>query len=542
MLMREYNIPSDHFLHSRDASFAIAIKRLTRGAGVDVIINTQIGELPEESWSCLGPFGTFIELSKNTQLRLNPDRDARLVAFDLENMIGANDSNLGRALDGALDFLRRSITRIVTSVTTHHASDAYVAMKAMQSPVHTGKQVLTWDTAEVVRFVRAPGLLPTLCLDENATYMLVGGLGGLGRSIARLLARHGARHICFVSRSGVRAGSQGERLIRDLEQQGLHVDAHAVDIGDHNALQCVFAGYKEHGPPLRGVIQCAMALHENLFGGMSVDQWKQALWPKVQGTWNLHVLMPKDLDFFVILSSFIALIGNVGQSNYGAACAYQDSLAEFRRQEGLKAMSIDLGIMGEVGVVAEGKVVQSAGLRGWENAMLSEKDLHELLTLVIDDQMRDCASLEAALPTGIPWSKNAVGNSSYLSDARFDEFQSDDAEVSPAANMVDGVLDSKSASFTSRIAVAQSGHEAYAVILEALIDRCVQRVGVAREEIRPDMSLVEYGYDSLSVGELHTWMSRNLNVRLNIFDLLNSGSLSELAKCAAQSLGFDVAI
>jgi zearalenone synthase (highly reducing iterative type I polyketide synthase) len=88
-----------------------------------------------------------------------------------------------------------------------------------------------------------------------------------------------------------------------------------------------------------------MVLRDKLFENMTYQEWVESTRPKVQGSWNLHCLLPKTLDSFVVLSSFAGIFGNRGQANYAAAGAYQDALAHFRRSKGLRSVTVDLGIM-----------------------------------------------------------------------------------------------------------------------------------------------------------------------------------------------------
>src|SRR4051794_22245083 len=86
---------------------------------------------------------------------------------------------------------------------------------------------------------------------------------------------------------------------------------------------------------------------------MSFAQWNSALKPKVDGSWNLHKLLPEALDFFVLLSSVSGICGQQGQANYAAANTYLDALAHYRVGRGQKAISINLGAMVSDGFLAE---------------------------------------------------------------------------------------------------------------------------------------------------------------------------------------------
>ena len=135
-----------------------------------------------------------------------------------------------------------------------------------------------------------------------------------------MLIDHGARKLCFLSRSGGKS-EEAQRLIHDLRIRQVQVDAYPCDVADEVATSKAVARCLLEMGPVRGVIQCAMLLRDVLFTNMSYQQWVESTRPKVQGTWNLHCAL-KGLDFFVVLSSFAATVGNRGQSNYAAGGAY----------------------------------------------------------------------------------------------------------------------------------------------------------------------------------------------------------------------------
>ncbi|KAK8075385.1 ketoacyl-synt-domain-containing protein [Apiospora hydei] len=205
-----------------------------------------------------------------------------------------------------------------------------------------------------------PPQTPDFRLQPNATYVLAGGLGGLGRNIATFMVDLGARHICFLSRSPT-ASPDTEKFLSDLRQRHVSVSAYKT-------------------PPIKGVIQCAMVLRDVSFQKMTHQQWQEALRPKVQGSANLAAnLDPRPQPFFIMLSSFTAVFGNRTQANYVAACAYQDALAhELRRARGLHAVSLRLGIMRDVGYLAQHGA--TGPLKDWEPGFgLREYEMRALL-------------------------------------------------------------------------------------------------------------------------------------------------------------------
>lgn len=148
----------------------------------------------------------------------------------------------------------------------------------------------------------------------------------------------------------------------------------------------VSLGKKNELPPIKGVFQCAMVLQDSLFETMSHNQWTHSIRPKVQGSWNLHSLLPEDLDFFIMLSSFAALFGN-RSPNYAAGGAYQDALAHYRRTLGRKGVSVDLGIMRDIGAIAEKGSTDY--LRKWELPFgTREKEFQALMKGIVAGEQR----------------------------------------------------------------------------------------------------------------------------------------------------------
>ena len=105
--------------------------------------------------------------------------------------------------------------------------------------------------------------------------------------------------------------------------------------------------------PLRGIMHAAMVLDDAPIERLTEERMWKAMAPKVIGAWNLHTLtLDIPLDFFVLFSSFASIIGNPGQANYVAGNAFLDALAYYRRARGLPALTINWGVVGDVGHVA----------------------------------------------------------------------------------------------------------------------------------------------------------------------------------------------
>ncbi|KAG4216756.1 hypothetical protein PC116_g34763, partial [Phytophthora cactorum] len=112
---------------------------------------------------------------------------------------------------------------------------------------------------------------------------------------------------------------------------------------------------------------------------MSYEDWQARTSPKTRGSWNLHTLLPKGLDFFVLLSSISGFIGSAGQANYAAGNTYMDALAHYRHALGERATALDLGVVLDHGVLAADEALRDRILA---QGLLTGISFPELLALL----------------------------------------------------------------------------------------------------------------------------------------------------------------
>src|SRR5690606_5224777 len=185
----------------------------------------------------------------------------------------------------------------------------------------------------------------------DGTYLVTGGLSGIGPEIARWLARLGAGRIVLVGRRG--AGAECARPLYERKHVGAQVVAEAVDVPDPAAVAALLARLCRDGPPLRGVIHGAGVLDDAALTLQDASLFARVLGPKLTGGYLLDRLTGGDpLDFFVLLSSAASVLGSPGQANHAAANAFLDLLARERRTRGLPGLSINWGPWAEVGAAA----------------------------------------------------------------------------------------------------------------------------------------------------------------------------------------------
>lgn len=189
-------------------------------------------------------------------------------------------------------------------------------------------------------------------LRTNSTYLITGGMGGLGLKTAEWMVRRGAKHLMLIGRN--KPSDLAVDAIDKMQKQGVEIIVECADVSDAIQLQKIFDKIKNEMPPLRGVIHAAGVLDDGSLLNLNAERMKKVMAPKVTGTLNLHNLTKNlPLDFFVLFSSAVSVLGSPGQGNYAAASAYLDAMAHMRSIMQLPAISISWGPWAEVGLAAQ---------------------------------------------------------------------------------------------------------------------------------------------------------------------------------------------
>lgn len=186
----------------------------------------------------------------------------------------------------------------------------------------------------------------TSLIRSDSTYLITGGLGELGLKVAQHLVHRGARHLVLIGRRGVTTEKQQE-IISHLEDAGVKLKIMATDISQRSAVAQALAEIDTTMPSLAGIVHAAGTFDYALLDSLSWDLFEQVMRPKVWGTWHLYQLTQRqELDFFVCFSSIASWLGFPGQSNYGAANAFMDSLAHFQGGQNRSVTTIGWGVWG----------------------------------------------------------------------------------------------------------------------------------------------------------------------------------------------------
>lgn len=344
----------EHVLNSRDLSWAEEVRRLTGGQGVDVVLNSLAGAAIEQGLGVLAEDGRFIEVGKrdiyaSRTLGLRTfAKGTSFAAVDVAGLITRRPARFARILDAVWERICDG-TLPPLPVTEHPFAEAADVLRGMARGEHTGKLVLV-DPAGVSSV--APEPLPGGRLRPDGSYLLTGGLGALGLSLAEFLAGQGARSLVLLGRS--EPGAAAARRMEELRTRGVEVTSLRVDVADRAALAAALDAVRAGLPPLRGVFHAAGVLDDAVVGNLTEAQLTKVLAPKVDGARHLDELTGQDpLDLFVLFSSVAGLVGNPGQAGYAAGNVFMDTLAEARRRRGRPALAVQWGPFAGIGLAAD---------------------------------------------------------------------------------------------------------------------------------------------------------------------------------------------
>jgi len=338
---------------SRSLDWADQVRAASGGRGVDVVLNSLTGAAIGLGLDVLAEDGRFVEVGKKDiyggrRIGLDAFRKSiSLHSVDLAGLMERRPERFARLFSTVWEQVEAG--RLAPPpVISYPFAQAGEALRAMSRGTHIGKFVLS-DPATVGAVTPEP--LRAGRARADATYLISGGLGALGLSLAEFLAERGAGALALLGRSA--PGPAAAARIDALRAAGTRVETWRVDVADADAMAAVLAEVRVGLPPLRGVVHAAGLLADATIANLDAAGFERVVAPKLDGARVLDALTTTDpLDLFVLFSSAAALVGNAGQAAYAAANAAMDALAEDRRRRGLPGLSVQWGPVTDVGLAA----------------------------------------------------------------------------------------------------------------------------------------------------------------------------------------------
>ncbi len=326
----------NHIYNSRILDYADEINRDTQGQGVDIVLNSLSGEgFIAKTVSVSHQGARFVEIgkrniwSKEMMHEIRSDIDYFILALDDTTVYPPQELNnllqtvVGQFAEGKFKAL---------PCTCYPITDAESGFEYLQRAKNIGKVVLTFPEGQQLK------------IDPASSYLITGGLGGLGLKVAEWLAKQGAKHLVLA----------GRRISQTIEIPNTTVETVAIDISQKPAVDALMQKFGREWPELKGIIHAAGIIDDGILASQDWSRFAKVFAPKVKGSWNLHeASLTKPLDFFVLFSSIASSLGSPGQINYASANAYMDALAYFRQEKGLPSLAISWGPWAEVGLAAK---------------------------------------------------------------------------------------------------------------------------------------------------------------------------------------------
>ncbi len=311
---------------------------------MDVVLNSLTSEgFIDASLSCLKQGGRFVELARRDILsveemsELRPDVGYDILELDV--LKKTDPAWVGRVLTSIVNRLGSGELKPIVH-SRWPLSEAGAALRFMRSARHLGKIVATASP------------LAQGHLRSDRSYLVTGGLGGIGCAVAVWLADHGAGTIVLNGRRDPDADAM--ETIDALRERGVNVVVELADATDTVAIDRMLERIDRNLPSLAGVIHSVGVLSDGALTNQSWTRFEEVLWPKILAAWHLHrATENRDLDFFMLFSSRVGVMGNPGQANHAAANAFLDQLAAHRRAMGLPGQAIAWGAWSEIGEAAE---------------------------------------------------------------------------------------------------------------------------------------------------------------------------------------------
>jgi NAD(P)-dependent dehydrogenase (short-subunit alcohol dehydrogenase family)/acyl carrier protein len=500
---------ADHVLDSRDLGFADAIRQITQGRGVDVVLNSLAGEAMERSLEVLKPFGRFLELGKrdfylNRRLHLRPLRqNLSYFAIDVDQLPLRRPALARSLLAEVSSLLAEGAIRPLAHRAFRYA-EIDDAFRLMQSAGHIGKLVLIPDRIAGLACEPAP-----FAARRDGTYLVSGGIEGFGFAAARWLAQHGAGALALLGRRGPETPGCAER-VAELEAAGVVVRVYQGDVADRDLLAAVLGEIRATQPPLRGVVHAASAIDDRLTADFDPADIDAVLHPKLDGALALDALTRDDpIELFLMFSSATTLLGAPGQGAYVAANMALEALARQRHAEGRPALTVAWGPIADAGYLAMRPQMREALAR-----RLGAKPITARQAL---------AALPAALASGLP----VVGcaESNWREARRFLPVLAAPlfSELRHAGDLPQGDE-----------AIAERLHsldpEAALALLKSVAGEEAARIlRMPEGTIDPARPLSQLGMDSLMAVELRLALEARLGIDLPLVSLAEGTSIASIA-------------
>lgn len=470
---------------------------------VDLVVNGLDAEFARHGLERLAADGRFVEL--------NPANPGLLPPGDgLQSHVRVSLAALARTWPRSL---RQRLRETAAELAADSAPGARLfpaaQLDAAWAAARQGEAAVL-DLRERGGLAVRPARLQGAPIRGDASYLVSGGFGGFGLVLARWLADQGARHLLLLGRRGA-ADPAARVVVEELEAAGVKVRAAALDVADGDQVAALIEQVRRSGPPLRGIFHTAGVLDDARLVDLDPERLARVMAAKARGAWHLHRLTRDlELDAFVLFSSISSLIGNPGQGNYVAANAFLDALAAQRRAAGLAGLSLNWGVLGEVGMAARQQEVERY-LAAMGIAAIPPRGAMDALDFALRQGVPQLGVM------AVDWPRWVQANADAAATPRFSRL-ADRAAAGQGADAFQARL---------RGLAPEARQEAALGVLREVVAAVMRLPDAALDNAIP---LTGLGLDSLMASELQVAIQGVTGVRLSVLELMKGNAIIDLAR------------
>ena len=512
----------NHIYDSRNLNFSEEILRDTNSKGVDIVINSLYKEGAIASIKLLKPFGRFIELGKrdffeNNALNLKIFKDnLSFIGVDVDELLVYKKDLAIKLLNEILVKFKeeRYYPLVKTEYTQSQIKKAFADMKAS---LHIGKIVVNFDDTNTKdSFVSNQNTIKdkSLCIKNDGAYVITGGMGGLGQSIALYLANHGAKDVYLLGRRQI--NDSITQKLNTLKLQSLNKDFNPIyqslDVTDKDSVYNFIESFLNNNVKINGFYHAAVELHDAYINDLSLNDYKSLINTKVVGATNILdsiLQLGLNLDFAVLFSSITTAFGNEGQANYVLANAYLESMALEYKDKGINTACFLLGPVSDVGLLKDNDKLlnifeQKLGLIALKSSYIVDTIHNNLST---SDNLSICNIL-----------LDSIGQLGCIKESRFDILRSKYH-----------IKNNKGESSLLETLQKASQDVAVEILTSRIQDLIASQLGLESDKINTDLNLSDLGIDSLSLMETMSILEKELEIKTSVAQLSGKSSIKTIA-------------
>jgi len=509
-------------IDSNPISFPKKVMEYTNGAGVDTVFNLFAGEILEKSLSVLAPQGHYIQLLSGASvseraLKINQlNKNISFSTLDIQQIYKTDKEYFYNLLIDTFALIENGVFSI-SGITVLPAENSLQIFNFSDNQNMFASKIISFRNQEVRTFVSNA---KQFLIKKDATYLIAGGLSGLGFETAKWLVEQGARYLVLIARSGI-SNNAVRNTINSMSESGVVLKTVRADISKSEELTDLFCNIQACLPPLKGIFHSAGILNDGLIGELNKEQFEEVMAPKSFGAWNLHMQsLGLDLDFFLLYSSLSSLIGNYAQGNYAAANAYLDGLAHYRQTLNLPVLNINWGVLSNIGMTARNKDISKRlkhlGLNGINSEQVFES---------IEHLFRKGYSSIGVFD--LDWEKWTGFNSNNMNTEKYSHLMSGKQE-----KIQDSKLNELRQIFSDLDCMEQKK------LVESTLKNIISDISkYPLKDLDSHSSLDSLGIDSLMILEMIISIEKKFGVQYKVMDIMKGVTIKNIVDMMIESIG-----